>query len=132
MEYSNHALNRMEQRSFSKTMIDECLDLFYKYGSWNSKGDRVTLETGDNNFHEIIDSQRKTLSEQKKLLANCTKEEISKIKNIVKKLKKSLRIFEKLEHKKSVTLIIEDDVIVTVFRQTKRIPRDKKIYKKVF
>ena len=126
MNFTTHALQRMDERNFSKTMILESIDTIYKFGKWNDRIDQITLNTNSEDMHKIILSKRERLQSLKRALTHCAKEELTKLKSMLKECKKSLKAFEKLEHKKSITLVIEEDTLITVYQKQKRLKNGSK------
>ena len=95
MFYTEHARMRITERNFSIDMIEDAMNLFSLHGKWDQKNERVTLHTNSD-------------TEQQ--------EEFSRLKEKCKSVRKILNNLKKLEHKGAVTLVIVNNVVVTVFK----------------
>lgn len=136
MIYSTHASKRMEQRNFNESLIETSLEDFYKFGTWNAKGDRLTLDGRSNEFHERIESLenlcQKTFDQLKRACRIKSDKaplfSINKIKKAYRALQKKLKYLKKIEHKGRITLVIEDNVLITVFKETRRSKKNYDFY----
>ena len=61
MNYSNHALRRMNARNITVAMVETSFDECLKFGNWDQKGDRLTIDATSDDFHEHIQSTQKNL-----------------------------------------------------------------------
>ena len=77
MNYSNHALRRMNARNITVAMVETSFDDCLKFGNWDQKGDRLTIDATSDDFHEHIQSTQKNLLNLKQQLA-ALKENIPK------------------------------------------------------
>ncbi|MBQ9220634.1 DUF4258 domain-containing protein [Succinivibrio sp.] len=136
--YTKHAEKRMEQRNFTTEMIEDSLCQFIKFGKWDQKGDRLTLKTNSDDFHSFI---REQISECETLKSQLSKikstspdekvfisESIDKMKKKYKEAKKKLKNLRKLETKKNVTLVLNGNVLLTVFIPTRHFKKDCDFY----
>jgi len=131
MKYTTHALNRMEERNITINMIEDSIELFYRYGGWNDRADRLTLNTASERIHSFILRKIKLKNRLKHFIRKCrisgeteiSAERFIRLKNIYKLCSRQIKNLKKLEHKKRVTLVICDNKILTVYRAVKR---DKK------
>jgi len=132
MQYTSHAIDRMNERSITRTMLDDTMVFFFRFGSWNDRADRLTLRTDTEEMHRLIACKSKHLHHIKRYLArkrtetslsaqNCR---TAIIKALYKRLQRQLRSLKKMEHKKEVTLVICGEKILTVYRTEKRHLRD--------
>ncbi len=135
MIYTAHALQRMEERNFSKNMIEKNIDLFFALGKWNCRGDRITLDANNENVRRVIKERAsmlqtilcnikdtsvittKTVKHFVNLSLKGSLSLFSYKKNVLKRMLKDLK---KLEHKGEVTLVIQDDVMISIYHKTKR------------
>ena len=69
MNYSNHALRRMNARNITVAMVETSFDDCLKFGNWDQKGDRLTIDATSDDFHEHIQSTQKNLLNLKQQLA---------------------------------------------------------------
>lgn len=51
MTFTEHAKERMLKRNIREELISDNLEMFYRYGYWNERGDRLTLDTQSQNRH---------------------------------------------------------------------------------
>lgn len=54
IHFTEHAKERMAQRNIREEIITENLEMFYRYGFWNDRGDRLTLNTKSEIIHNMI------------------------------------------------------------------------------
>ena len=124
MNYSNHALRRMNARNITVAMVETSFDDCLKFGNWDQKGDRLTIDATSDDFHEHIQSTQKNLLNLKQQLA-ALKEKAKLEKLLTEPLKLKLRALKKLEHKRRLTLVVSDEeILITAFVPTKHFRRD--------
>ena len=134
MNYSNHALRRMNARNITVAMVKTSFDDCLKCGNWDQKGDRLTIDATSDDFHEHIQSTQKNLLNLKQQLAALKEkakleklltEPYETLKRKYKRLKLKLRALKKLEHKRRLTLVVSDEqILITAFVPTKHFRRD--------
>ena len=134
MNYSNHALRRMNARNITVAMVETSFDDCLKFGNWDQKGDRLTIDATSDDFHEHIQSTQKNLLNLKQQLAALKEkakleklltEPYETLKRKYKRLKLKLRALKKLEHKSRLTLVVSDEqILITAFVPTKHFRRD--------
>ena len=54
MNYSNHALRRMNARNITVAMVETSFDDCLKFCNWDQKGDRLTIDATSDDFHVHI------------------------------------------------------------------------------
>ena len=128
MKYTHHALLRMNERNITTTMIEDSIDLFYRYGTWNDRSDRLTLDTASENVHKFIARKTRLINYLKRCMLGSRpsfdngrqKARFLQLKKLYKLCRRQLKNLKKLEHKKRVTLVICDEWLLTVYRTEKR------------
>lgn len=129
MFYTEHARMRITERNFSIDMIEDAMNLFSLHGKWDQKNERVTLHTNSDEFHShlrtvgrMYDTLKSKLLQLKRTIKENSdpdaeqQEEFSRLKEKCKNVRKILNNLKKLEHKGAVTLVIVNNVVVTVFK----------------
>ena len=133
--YTNHALQRMEERNYSQAMLEDAFEPLMKLGHWDQKNERLTLNTNTDDFHSYIRkmSQLCQFARREMLMfrrglrrdAECDQSPaLEELKRRYKDLKSKLANLKKLEHKGSVTLVIVHNCILTVFKPGCHFKRD--------
>lgn len=127
MTFTEHAKERMLKRNIREELISDSLEMFYRYGYWNERGDRLTLDTQSQNILDAIKQKKAVLSVirsrlclEKRLLSDKSLSKIAKLKHLYKSVSKKLKTLQQLERKKVLTLIIKEDSILTVYKKEKR------------
>ena len=57
IHFTEHAKERMAQRNIREEIITENLEVFYRYGFWNDRGDRLTWF-----FRNFVESTEKNIT----------------------------------------------------------------------
>lgn len=57
IHFTEHAKERMAQRNIREEIITENLEMFYRYGFWNDRGDRLTLNTKSEIIHNMLQDE---------------------------------------------------------------------------
>lgn len=127
MTFTEHAKERMLKRNIREELISDSLEMFYRYGYWNERGDRLTLDTQSQSILDAIKQKKAVLSVirsrlclEKRLLSDKSLSKIAKLKHLYKSVSKKLKTLQQLERKKVLTLIIKEDSILTVYKKEKR------------
>lgn len=146
IHFTEHAKERMAQRNIREEIITENLEMFYRYGFWNDRGDRLTLNTKSEIIHNMIKMKQhmllivnqklqalkhKSLSENKDSVdcsvvattvatpqANSNKKAL--LTALYKRVNKKLKALQRLERKEVLTLVLRDDHVITVYKKVKR------------
>ncbi|MBQ8707272.1 MAG: hypothetical protein IJ523_04205 [Succinivibrionaceae bacterium] len=129
--YTDHALQRMEERNFSQAMLDAAFEPLMKLGHWDQKNERLTLNTNTDDFHSYIRniSQLCQFARRELLMSRRDADRrqspaLEELKRRYKDLKSKLSNLKKLEHKGTVTLVIVHNCILTVFKRGCHFKRD--------
>ncbi len=127
MTFTEHAKERMLKRNIREELISDSLEMFYRYGYWNERGDRLTLDTQSQNILDAIKQKKAVLSLirsslclERRVLSDKSLSKIAKLKHLYKSVSKKLKTLQQLERKKVLTLIIKDGSILTVYKKEKR------------
>lgn len=126
---SRHAKERCLERNISGRMITEMFPVLLEFGNWNDREDRLTLNTDCKEFQLLVRELRLRLQKAQKVISSMKNkmvdlEVIEDNKNRFKELKKYLRKILRLEHKKNLTIVIKNNVIVTVYMKTEKNKND--------
>lgn len=62
MTFTEHAKERMLKRNIREELISDSLEMFYRYGYWNERGDRLTLDTQSQNILDAIKQKKAVIS----------------------------------------------------------------------
>lgn len=146
IHFTEHAKERMAKRNIREEIITENLEMFYRYGFWNDRGDRLTLNTKSEIIHNMIKMKQRMLSIVKQKLLSlkhrhhhentmtngggtCVVAEAEhyayKDKKVLltalyKRVNKKLKALQRLERKEVITLVLRDDHVITVYKKVKR------------
>ncbi len=137
MIYTNHAQKRINQRNYTTAMLDDALVAFSKMGKWDQRNERVTLRTNTDEFHSYLRSltelfqtvkarflQFKRQLKKTDMVSSEHQNHLQSLKQEYKSLKSMLSNLKLLEHKGAVTLVIVDNVVLTVFKPLSHFKRD--------
>ena len=142
IHFTEHAKERMAQRNIREEIITENLEMFYRYGFWNDRGDRLTLNTKSEIIHNMIKMKQHMLLIVKQKLQALKHKSLSENKDTVessieathhdrtnkkalltalyKRVNKKLKSLQRLERKEVLTLVLRDDHVITVYKKVKR------------
>lgn len=146
IHFTEHAKERMAQRNIREEIITENLEMFYRYGFWNDRGDRLTLNTKSEIIHNMIKMKQhmllivkqklqalkhKSLSENKDSVESSVEATTVAIRHdrankralltaLYKRVNKKLKALQRLERKEVLTLVLRDDHVITVYKKVKR------------
>lgn len=146
IHFTEHAKERMAQRNIREEIITENLEMFYRYGFWNDRGDRLTLNTKSELIHNMIKMKQRMLSIVKQKIqslkhrhndvstktdgsSSCVAAEAEHnaladkkvlLTALYKRVNKKLKALQRLERKEVITLVLRDDHVITVYKKVKR------------
>ena len=83
IHFTEHAKERMAQRNIREEIITENLEMFYRYGFWNDRGDRLTLNTKSEIIHNMIKMKQHMLLIVKQKLQTLKHKSLSENKDSV-------------------------------------------------
>lgn len=136
---TNHARQRLTMRNFSISMLEETLDIFLKNGRWDQKGDRLTLNTNTDEFHNLMtlcneECQRarneylKFKRFSRKICSEFSLKKLEQLKLVYKQCKNRVCQIKRLEHKSHITLVLSSaGLLITAFKRNQHFKRDVKI-----
>lgn len=139
MLMTNHAKKRLLQRKLSISMLEGTFDVFLKIGRWDQKGERLTLNTNTDEFHNLItlcnEEFRKARNEylrckriSGKFCSEFSRKRLEQLKSVYRKCKNRLGLLKRLEHKCHITLVISSaGCLITAFKRTRHFKRDVRI-----
>ena len=125
-DFTLHSKNRMQERGINMNAIAWSSDVFHKLGVWDDSGDRLTLDTGSENFVSLVKSTSVQCQQLQQKIRKNRKTETDEIEDYLtrkcyKLLKKFYKAIRHLEHKGKINLVLTpEDVLVTIFCNNKR------------